>query len=128
MGVTMRYIFLVFALLLSPACHTVQGVGEDLQVVGHGIQHLAGEINDEVFNRGKPKTNITVYQPRTATASSLRYPYASQSTSVASNGVGTQRATYFYTPNAQENCDAYGNELEGGNLPACRATSVTQGR
>lgn len=37
------------AILLLPACHTIEGVGRDIQLVGDGVRFVARDINNEVF-------------------------------------------------------------------------------
>lgn len=37
------------AVMALPACHTVEGVGRDIQVVGDGVSFVARDINNEVF-------------------------------------------------------------------------------
>ena len=37
------------AVLLLPACHTIEGAGRDIQVVGDGVSFVARDINNEVF-------------------------------------------------------------------------------
>lgn len=37
------------AILLMPACHTIEGVGRDIQAVGDGVSFVARDVNNEVF-------------------------------------------------------------------------------
>lgn len=61
--------------LLLPACHTVEGVGRDIQAVGGGIAYVARDTNNELFGGygqwDEPRGVAEVGEPCDATGGEL---------------------------------------------------------
>ncbi len=59
----MKKIVLSFAVLSTlGACSTVEGVGQDIQVLGKGVSHVANEVRDEMF-ASSPKPTAKAGEP-----------------------------------------------------------------